>query len=89
MTYVQPSMFSEYEDREVGSVPKDEVWIELRPGWRSVSGRSRNLGWHKIKLRTTLGVLTECGRYGYTYPLAKDPERIQPCPTCLDIDNEL
>ena len=87
MSYVQPSMFGEYPDREFSRTPSDEVWIEIRPGWRTVSTRRRNLGWHKIKHRTTLGVVTECGRYGYTYPLAKDPDRIQPCPYCLDIDN--
>lgn len=88
MSYIQPSMFDGYDDKVIESVPKDEVRIPIRPGWRMLSTRTRNIGWHKLKHRTTLGAITLCGRYGFTVAPAVNPDRISPCPTCLELDDD-
>lgn len=88
MSYVQPSMFGEYPDQEVVAVPRNEIWIEIRPGWRTVSSRTRNLGWHKIKHKTPYGVVTVCGRNGFVHVHGKDPEWIHPCLECLELEDE-
>jgi hypothetical protein len=80
-------MFDGYEPKIIRPRTDVEIFIDIRPGWRLVSTRKR-IGWHKIKHKHPMGVVTECGLNGYVTIPALDPARIHPCLDCLETDND-